>query len=60
MRQVSRYPDFSEAQIARVVTLLTELADVLTIERAGGGASASAPKRRPRQGQAAKRARRDG
>jgi DNA-binding MarR family transcriptional regulator len=48
----SRYPDFSEAQIARAVTLLTELADVLTIKRAGGGASASAPKRRPGQGQA--------
>jgi hypothetical protein len=44
----SRYPDSSEAEIARVIALLTELADILTIERASG-ALASAPKRRPRQ-----------
>ena len=29
----SRYPDSSEAEIARVIALLTELADILTIER---------------------------
>jgi DNA-binding MarR family transcriptional regulator len=56
----SRYPDSSEAEIARVVALLTELADILTSELARGGASASAPKRRPRQGQATRSARRDG
>ena len=55
----SRYPDSSEAEIARVVALLQELADVLTVEPADG-ASASGPKRRPRQGQATKRARGDG
>lgn len=55
-----RYPDSSEAQIARVVALLTEVAGILTTERARGGASASAPERGPRQGQAAKRSRRDG
>jgi DNA-binding MarR family transcriptional regulator len=43
----SRYPDSSETEIARVVALLQELADILTSERASG-ASASAPERRPR------------
>jgi DNA-binding MarR family transcriptional regulator len=56
----SRYPDSSEAEIARIVALLQELADILTSDRANGLASASTPKRRPRQGQAAKRARWDG
>lgn len=55
----SRYPDSSEAQIARVVALLQELADILT-PGPTGGTSAPAPKRRPHHGQAAKRARRDG
>jgi DNA-binding MarR family transcriptional regulator len=52
----SRYPDFSEAEIAHVVALLNELADILIIEPASDGASASAPNRRPRQSQAARRA----
>jgi DNA-binding MarR family transcriptional regulator len=56
----SRYPDSSEAEIARVIVLLTELADILTSERASGGTSASTPKRRPHPGQAVKRARGDG
>ena len=55
----SRYPGSTEAEIARVVALLEELADFLTVEPADG-ASASAQKRRPRQSQAAKRARGDG
>jgi DNA-binding MarR family transcriptional regulator len=48
----SRYPDLSEAETARVIALLTELADMLTDERGSGGASAPAPKRRPRRGTA--------
>ena len=38
----SRYPDSSEAEIARVVALLTELADILASERA----AARQPRRR--------------
>jgi DNA-binding MarR family transcriptional regulator len=62
----SRYPDSSEAEIARVVALLAELADILTGEPASGGASAasaasaSVPKRRPRHGQAVNGAGGDG
>jgi DNA-binding MarR family transcriptional regulator len=62
----SRYPDSSEAEIARVVALLAELADILTGAPASGGASAasaasaSVPKRRPRHGQAVNGAGGDG
>ena len=57
----SRCPDTSEVEIARVVALLQELTDILTSERASERPRVSpAPKRRPRQGHAAKRARRDG
>lgn len=55
-----RYPESSESEIARVVALLTDLADILTGERATGPASAPAPQRRRRRGQAAKGARGDG
>jgi DNA-binding MarR family transcriptional regulator len=52
----AHYPGYSEAEIARIVALLTDLSDTLTSERASGGASASAPKSRRRQGQATRRA----